>query len=376
MRRLLRGVLGPFALAIAITGHGGQVLADRGRSDPLPIKVVIVTMFEVGEDQGDQPGEFQTWVERLPLAESLPFPQGWRDLRINRQKGVLGIVTGIGTARSAASIMALGMDPRFDLSRAYWLVAGIAGADPNDMSLGSAAWAEWVIDGGLAHEIDAREMPRHWPTGHIPLSRAEPYARPVPEDDGGVVHRLDPELVDWAYRLTRHVALEDTDALRALRAPYVDQPAAQRPPFVRKGDNLATSTFWHGRRLNQWANDWTTYWTGGEGNFVTSAMEDSGTLQALTFLDQAGRADRERVLVLRTASNYTMQHRRATAAESLASETEGELSAFLPALEAAWRVGHPVVGELVARWRRYADRLPGFRPIAPAAGPSQSSVSR
>lgn len=376
MRQLFRGLV-IWPLALAILGPGGAALADRGRPDPLPIKVVIVTTFEVGEDQGDQPGELQAWVERLPLPESVAFPQGSRDLRVNRQKGVLGIVTGVGTARAAASIMALGMDPRFDLRRAYWLVAGIAGADPNDMSLGSAAWAEWVIDGDLAQQIDAREMPGQWSTGYIPRGRTEPYARPVPEDDGGVVHRLDPALVDWAYRLTRHVALEDSEALRALRAPYLDQPAAQRPPFVRKGDNLAASTVWHGRRLNQWANDWTSYWTGGKGNFVTSAMEDSGTLQALTFLDQAGRADRERVLVLRTARNHTMPHLGVTAAASLARETEGELSALLPSVEAAWRVGHPVVEELVARWRRYADRLPGFRRIENRpAGARQSKVSR
>src|SRR4051812_34358497 len=31
---------------------------------PLKVKVVIVTMFEVGADAGDVPGEFQFWVER------------------------------------------------------------------------------------------------------------------------------------------------------------------------------------------------------------------------------------------------------------------------------------------------------------------------
>ena len=45
-------------------------------------------------------------------SEKLPFPPGYRDLRYNPDKSVLGIVTGIGTARAAASIMALGMDPR------------------------------------------------------------------------------------------------------------------------------------------------------------------------------------------------------------------------------------------------------------------------
>ena len=55
-----------------------------------------------------------------------PFPQGYHDLRMNRA-GVLGILTGVGTAKAASSIMALGLDPRFDLRKAYWLVAGIAG---------------------------------------------------------------------------------------------------------------------------------------------------------------------------------------------------------------------------------------------------------
>jgi len=34
---------------------------------PIPVKVVVVTMFERGEDTGDQPGEFQFWVEREHL---------------------------------------------------------------------------------------------------------------------------------------------------------------------------------------------------------------------------------------------------------------------------------------------------------------------
>ena len=46
--------------------------------------------------------------------------------------------------------MELGMDPRFDLSHAYWVVAGIAGVDPADASIGSAAWAEYLVDGDLA----------------------------------------------------------------------------------------------------------------------------------------------------------------------------------------------------------------------------------
>src|SRR5271156_1786904 len=177
--------------ALALTA----ALSLAGDERPIEVKVVVVAMFERGADTGDEPGEFQFWVERNKLDRVLPFPQGYHDLRMNRE-GVLGLLTGVGTARAAASIMALGLDPRFDLRKAYWLVAGIAGVDPADASLGSAAWAEWVVDGDLAHEIDAREIPPGWKTGYVPLRKSVPYEQP--RMDLSESYRLNPKLVDWA----------------------------------------------------------------------------------------------------------------------------------------------------------------------------------
>jgi purine nucleoside permease len=130
---------------------------------------------------------------------------------------------------------------------------------------------------------------------------------------------------------------------------------------VIRGDNLAAMTFWHGALLNRWANRWVGYWTEGRGEFTTSAQEDTGTAQSLTFLDRAGRADFARLLVLRAASNPTMQYPGITAAESLADELAGEYSAYLPSLEAAYRVGTLVVEALVAAWDRYAEDPPSAR---------------
>jgi purine nucleoside permease len=331
-------------------------IAAARAADPIPVKVVVVTMFERGADTGDEPGEFQYWVEREKLDRVIPLPQAYHDALMNRD-GVLGIVTGVGTAKAAATIMALGLDERFDLRRAYWLVAGIAGIDPADGSLGSAAWAEWVVDGDLAHEIDAREIPSDWKTGYVPLRKSKPYELPRRVADEGECYHLNPALVDWAYQLTKDVKLEDTEAMRKRRAQF-DSPMARRPPFVLKGDTLSSMTFWHGKLMNQWANDWVKYHTGGKGNYVTTAMEDTGTLQALTFLGKAGRVDRNRVLVLRTASNFDQQRPGITAAESLAETKIGQYSAYLPSLEAAWRVGRAVVAELAGHWERYRDRIP------------------
>ena len=328
---------------------------------PIEVKVVVVNMFEVGADEGDVPGEHQYWVEREHLDTVMPFPQGYHDLRMNKD-GVLGIVTGVGNTRAAASIMALGLDPRFDLTHAYFVVAGIAGIDPAMGSLGSAVWSDWIVDGDLAHEIDAREIPKDWKTGYVPLGKSIPYEQPRTArfgDDGNVYH-LNTALVDWAFNLTKGVELADTPEIKERRMEY-EGGVAHRPPFVLRGDNLSSETFWHGKLLNQWARDWVKYQTDGKGTYAVCGMEDTGTLQSLTWLARAGKVDIHRVLVLRTASNYDQQRIGVTAAESLMETKVTKYSAYLPALEAAYRVGHVVVDSLVANWSQTRDAIPASK---------------
>jgi purine nucleoside permease len=332
-------------------------------SSPIEIKVVVINMFEVGADTGDAPGEYQYWVEREHLDTTLPFPQGYHDLRLNEKTGVLGVLTGVGTARATATIMALGLDPRFDLTHAYFLVAGIGGIDPQIGSLASAVWSDYIVDGDLAHEIDAREIPKDWSTGYVPLGKSTPYEQPrtarfgtSANADGNVYH-LNPALVLWAFELTKNTPLPDTPKIAARRMQYPDE-AAHRPPFVLRGDNLSAATFWHGKLLNQWARDWVKYQTDGRGTYAICGMEDTGTLQSLTWLAQAHKVDINRVLVLRTASNYDQQRSGISAAESLAETKVLQYSAYLPALDNAYRIGHLVVDALVADWPQTRDHIP------------------
>jgi purine nucleoside permease len=329
---------------------------SKAPDKPIQIKVVVVTMFERGEDTGDVPGEYQLWVERKHLDQIIPLPAAYHHVRLNKD-GVLGILTGVGTAKAAASVMAVGLDPRFDLSKAYWLVAGIGGGDPADVSLGSAVWADHVLDGDLAYEIDARQIPESWPTGYVPLRKGTPYEEPA-DDSFGAAYTLNSELVGWAFQLTKQVALPDSDSLRNSRARFTGFPSALKPPFVTRGDTLSSSTFWHGSKLDEWANAWTRYYTGGKGNYMIAAMEDSGTMQALTFLSQAGRVDIQRVLVLRTVSNYDREPPGSNPADSLKTMVSGNYSAYLPALEAAQIVGDKVVRDIIEHWSERESTVP------------------
>jgi purine nucleoside permease len=336
------------------------------RPKPIPVKVVVVAMFEVGADTGDAPGELQYWVERDHLDKVYPLPAGYHAVRMNGD-GEMAVLTGQGTAHAAATIMALGLDPRFDLSHAYWIVAGIAGGNPETVSLGSAAWARWVVDGDLGYEIDPREMPPDWTTGYVPLRKAKPFELPaVPLE--GQVYALNAGMAEWAFNLTRAMPLADSDHLKEIRSHFTGV-AAQRPPFVTVGDEISASTYWHGKLSDAWAAEWVRYFTGGKGEFATAAMEDTGTLQSLQLLSQAGKVDFRRILVLRTVSNFDQQPNGMTAAESLANQRVGKYSGYLPSLEAAYTVGHGVVSELLGHWPKYGQLVPGAESLPQVSDP-------
>lgn len=329
----------------------------------LPVRVVLVTLFERGADEGDAPGEFQLWKERRKLDVRLPFPHGHHDLYYDPESQLLAVVTGVGTVKAATAAMALGLDTRFDLRHAYWLVAGIAGIDPEDASIGSAAWSAWLVDGDLSHEIDPREIPDDWPYGYFPRRTQGPNdtSRPQPT---GEVWKANEGLRDWAFELTRDLTLPDYEGLAEVRELYTEHPNARRPPFVLTGGHIAALTFWHGAMMNDWANDWVRFWTDGATDFATSAMEETGTYQALDYLHAIGRVDRDRLLVLRAGSNYTMPPPGVTAAENLLRENEG-YAGMTAALETLYTLGSVVIDELIGDWPRYRDEIPGVAAGAP-----------
>ncbi|MCF2949784.1 purine nucleoside permease [Paraglaciecola aquimarina] len=323
-----------------------------------PIKAVVVTMYEDGEAMGDDAGELQLWLERGKFTQKFDFPLGEYDLYLS-EDGVLIICVGGGIPNATASIMALGLDTRFDLSKAYWLVAGISGGDPEDISLGSAAWAKHVVDGDLIYQIDSREMPQDWPYGIIPLGAKAPAEKPEDISTGWtldtVSFALNAELADWAYAQTKDVKIEDSKAIAEFRALFKTYPNAQKPPFVTIGDTLSASKYWHGKHLNEWANDWLKLYGSESANFMTSNMEDSGTLTSLMRLARINKVDPDRIMVLRTVSNYTM-----APADKLTSWsiTAPYPDGGYPAKDAAYVVANTVIQKIIKNWNTYENILP------------------
>jgi purine nucleoside permease len=317
-----------------------------------PIKAVIVTTFEPGEDTGDIPGEFQYWVECEHLDEKIDFPGGVRALRVNKAHDVLGIVTGMTLANAGPSMMALGLDPRFDLSHAYFLVAGIAGVDPKIGSIGTAAWASYVV-GDVSRQIDSREAPQSWPYGLFVIGAHEPNVLPKQQMTSDL-YELNGKLAHWAFTQSKDVKIPDNASMQQSRNGWEGYPNAAKPPVVLEGDSFASDTYWHGKVMTGYAEDWVKLWTGGRGSFAMTNMEDSAIAEAMQRLDRMHRVDYKRLMVLRVGSNYSMPKPGVTALESVSSPYIKST-----AFESTWLVGSTVLHELELRWDRWRDHTPG-----------------
>src|SRR5690348_11515466 len=75
-RRFFAQVVWSVLLTGPLCAHAGSA------APPIPVRVVVVAMFERGEDTGDVPGEFQLWVEREHLAQVFDLAAGYHQVRM------------------------------------------------------------------------------------------------------------------------------------------------------------------------------------------------------------------------------------------------------------------------------------------------------
>jgi purine nucleoside permease len=374
MARTLRGLM--TSIALAAIALAAAALAGVARAAeppvpaipavvPIPVKVIVIANFEPGADTGDAPGEFQFWAEREKLTEVIPLKGALHPLRRNAD-GLYGMVWGspdtmVGGV--AEQLMSLILDPRFDFTHTYWLFTGISGVDPDLASVGSAAWSRWVVQGDTLRELDDREAPKSWPYGLFAIGADRPNTLPANTEsfagftDTGKLAmsvKLNQGLASWAYAMTKDVAIPDSADLQKARARWKGFPNAQKPPFVLMGETLGSVRYWHGPGRTRWARDWVKLWTGGQGRFAMTNMESQSMAGVMAIAAKQHLVAPDRVLVLRTGSNPSMPPPGISAVDSVADEGAGQIAAF----EANYRVGAPVVHELLRNWATYQDKVP------------------
>jgi len=322
--------------------------AARGRGGDVEPKVMIISMFGP---------EGQVWLDNLGPWKAVTVPglsPDYPAVNCNRAD-VCVITTGMGHANAAASIMALAFSRQFDLSRTYFLIAGIAGINPELGTVGSVAWARYLVDFGIQWEIDAREIPSNWTGGYLGINTKSPTEKP-PLDYRTEVFQLNEALLQKAYALSRHVVLSDGAQAQAARSKFSTAPA-NLPPTVLQCDTLAGDTWFSGTALGQRATEWTRLLTDGKGVYCTTQQEDNATYEALKRAASVKLVDLNRVAVLRAGSDFDRPYAGQSSADNLVNyQSQG---GFVISLQNLFLAGNPLVQEITTNWHAWRRGVPG-----------------
>ncbi|WP_280382049.1 purine-nucleoside phosphorylase [Nocardia wallacei] len=296
------------AVAVAATGCGS---GDSG-DDKVDVKALIITMFDP---------EAEPWVDKQRWTHEIPVEGVRTPVRCN-DSGLCMMVTDMGKVNASLSTAAVLGSPRLNFDDAYFITAGIAGTPPDAGTLGFAAWARWVVDVDLGHHVLPQDDP-NVANGYVPHSKPSTQ-----------VYELDGRLVDAVYRNTKGVELADSPDAAQARAAYPQQQGDPKPTVVQC-DTATGDNFFNGPAASARAAHIVGLYSGGQGRYCTTQMEDNGTAAAL---QRAGKLDR--YVSLRTASNFDQPHPGQTVGQALDAVENGGYSPGFPlSIENAYRVG-------------------------------------
>jgi purine nucleoside permease len=80
----------------------------------------------------------------------------------------------MGKVNSSSSMQAILQNPKFDFSKAYYVISGVAGTPPSRGTIGEVVWATWVVDYDLGHPSGAQRTRSTAGSNSIPNSLRGP----------------------------------------------------------------------------------------------------------------------------------------------------------------------------------------------------------
>ncbi|KAF7550897.1 hypothetical protein G7Z17_g5405 [Cylindrodendrum hubeiense] len=261
--------------------------------------------------------EADVWYDHFPgsglgdiLAQNISVPglsPQYPAVHCTADGNVCQVTTGMSEINAATTITALVLSSKFDLKNTYFLLAGIAGVNPKYGTLGSVALARFALQPALQYEIDPREIPEDWKTGYFSFGTKSPTEYPT-EFYGTEVFELNEALRDVAFDFASTATLNDTTHTQEYRSKYEAggsvYDAATKPPSLIKCDTSTSDVFFSGNFLGEAFEDVTSLWTNGIGKYCMSAQEDNAILEVLIRFHVHKSVDFNRVIVLRTGSNF------------------------------------------------------------------------
>ena len=280
-------------------------------ASPLPVKVLVLPKFEIGEMTGDFPGEAQYYYEQyLNGAEEYDVPNGLEGSKLYYRDGVALCLLGIGKVNAALGTMAILSDERFDYSQAYILDTGCAGSAAGTTVMGDVLMITAAVDYDLGHHADGRDLSD--PDGAAWFHDAD--------FDGGAVVFLNQDLMDQVYTMVNDTPVVTTERTReCMRYSFDGAKWAVRVPKVFRGTTVTGDNYWKGAHGHENALLMAETYQCPDP-YVTTEMEDVAVARTA---ERMGMLDR--LIILRDSVNMDV-FMAGAAPESLWGDGEMPLS--------------------------------------------------
>ena len=263
--------------------------STHSKNQKIPVRVLILPKFEVGEIKGDFPGEAQYFYEEyLDGGDEYEIGGSSDDGKLYYKDGIALYSVGQGKVSAALNTSAVLSDNRFDFSDAYVLSVGCGGSAEGYGIFGDVYVISAAVDFDLGHRADPREMAAEMETTWF---HDESY-------DQSAVIRLDQNLTDRVYKQLEKVRLETTEQTESfLKKEYPGEEWANRLPQVMRGTSVTSDNFWKGKYDHQNALLITeTY--GCSDPFAITEMEDIAVGHAVNRFGMLNR-----LIILRASVN-------------------------------------------------------------------------
>jgi purine nucleoside permease len=323
-----------------------QLSHQEKRTKPLAPKVFMINMFAPEADVWYGIPEFDLLAQNITIPGFSPlFP----DAHCTASGEICQMVTGESEINAATSVSALVFSGYFDLTKTYFLIAGIAGVNPEVATLASVTFAKYAVQVALQYEFDAREIPANFTNGYVPLGAFSPDQYPV-NIYGTEVFEVNEALRDIAISFAKTAKLNDTAtcaAYRALYAPVSAYAAAAAGPSVVACDVATSDVYYSGNLLSQAFENTTKLFTNGSGVYCSTAQEDNASLEALLRATAQNLTDFSRIIVMRTCSDFDRPPPGVSDIDNLFYVNQG---GFSPSIKNIYLAGVKVIEGIVGGW--------------------------
>lgn len=146
-----------------------------GPESKIAPKVVIVSLFAPEAEVWWGIDEFNLLEQNITVPNLSPlFP----DVHCTANGDICQVILGESEINAASTMSGFVLSPKFDLTKSYFMVAGIAGINPKIATTAAVTFAKYAVQVALQYEFDIRDLPGNFTTGYIPFGSHSPDEYP------------------------------------------------------------------------------------------------------------------------------------------------------------------------------------------------------